>query len=127
MGLQENLLLSYLFSFNTCFWCPLSSSGSEVFCSCVPLDLYSGNCFDQVVVLFNSRICVNEFSLRVDFENFVSEGVVSHFFLPSFLYLFTREYSLCLCVCVGVRVHVYVYIFVFFLLSLFFFKIIFDS
>ena len=28
----------------------------------IVFDLYRGDCFDKVVVLFNSRICVREFS-----------------------------------------------------------------
>ena len=28
--------------------------------------LYSGDCFDKVVVLFNSRICIHEYTVQVN-------------------------------------------------------------
>ena len=61
IGPHENLFLSYLFFFNTCFW-RFTSSSSKMVYSGVPFGLYSGDCFDKVVVLFNSRICVCECS-----------------------------------------------------------------
>ena len=40
---------------------------AKLLCSCVSFDLYSGDCFDQVVILFISRTSVCEFSVRVNY------------------------------------------------------------
>ena len=47
-----------------------AGSGGVKGCSCLPRGYlseseYSGDCFDKVVVHFNSRICVCECSVRV--------------------------------------------------------------
>ena len=45
---------------------------AKMVCSCVLFDLYSGDCFDKVVVHFNSRFCACKFSVRV--TNFLLSG-----------------------------------------------------
>ena len=55
IGPQRHLFLSYLF-FSTYFWHFMTSLGIEIVCSSVPFNLYNHDCFDLIVVLFNSRI-----------------------------------------------------------------------
>ena len=105
-----NLFLSHLLLFPMCFWCFTLFSESKIVYSHVPFDLCV-DFFDKVVVLFNSRICVCEFSVWVNcpWQILVPADSVSLFFLFSF----TRGYSVCLCVFMGVWVHVCLYTFVF--------------
>ena len=81
IGLLGDLFIRYLFFFNMCFWHFTLSLRSKMVCSCVPFDLYCGDCFNKVVVLFNSRICVSEFLVRVNYQwqIFVPVDVVSLF------------------------------------------------
>ena len=79
-------------------------------CSCVPFDLYCGDRFDKIVILFNSRICVCEFSVPVNCQQqiFVSTGV--DFLFPNFFYrsLFEEFVYLhgcsCPCMCIYFQV-----------------------
>ena len=98
IGPLEDLFLSYSFFFNSYFMRFTSSSWSKVVCSCVPYDLYDGNCFDKVVVLLSSRICVCESSVWINspWQIFFSAGVVSLFlsFLFSLIHFFLIWYFL---------------------------------
>ena len=74
-------------------------------------DLHNGSCFDAVVVLFNSRICIWEFSGRVNVlivrDKFSSLQV---WFLSFFLlFFFLRKCILCVYVSSWVLVSKYVY------------------
>ena len=110
IGPQKNLLLSFLFFFNTFFWRFKSSSGSKWFILVFPSAFFfSFDCFDRVMVLISSRIYVCECPVRVNcpWKTFVSAEVVSHILF----FFFTRVYTVCLWVYVGLRFHVCVYIF----------------
>ena len=67
------------------------SDGSFVF------ELYSGVCIDNVVVLFNSRICVREFSGHVheliDRDKFSSLQVFFLFFFFFYFFYFLTEWD----------------------------------
>ena len=54
----------------------------------VLFELNNDNCFDKAVVLFDSMICVWEFSDRVNYpwQIYDSAGVISHFLLFHFFY-----------------------------------------
>ena len=81
-----------------------------------PLILYSGDCFDQFVILFNFRICVCEFSVQVNcpWQIFVSTGVISLFLF----FLFFFFYKSVFCVFVWKLVSMYVHkLLLFFLFS----------
>ena len=86
-----NLLLGYLFS---------STHVSDAFSRFQEVNrlfwvfFYSCDCFGMIVVLFNSKICVYECSVRVDclWQTFVSLDVTTFFF-------FLQECILCVCSC----------------------------
>ena len=61
--------------------------------TCVLSDLWSDDCFDKDVILFNSRICVCE--LSVPLKMFVSDGVFLSFFVFSLL----SEFNVFMCLC----------------------------
>ena len=66
---------------------------------------YSGDYFDRVVILFNSRIFVCEYPVGINcpWKPLASADVFSCIYL--------QECTLCVCVCMSVCIHVYTYIF----------------
>ena len=88
-------------------------------CSGVPF--YSGNCFDEVVILFISRICACECSVRVNcpWRIFVSANV--SLFLFYFLFFFYLQVCImCVCLCGCLCPYMCVYTFGFFVLLLYY-------
>ena len=99
----------------------------------IVINLYSGDYFDKVVVLFNSRIFVWEFSDRIYvlivYDKFLSLQVLFFYFsLLSFLFFFfffKRVYSLCLwylrwcsCPCMCINTFCFCFSFIIFLIIL---------
>ena len=116
----RGVFLIYRFFFNACFWRFTSSSRSKTVCSCLPFYLSSGDCFDKVVILFNSRIYVCEFSVRVKCPWQIFDPLFVSLFFFSLLFLFTKVCSVCLYVYMAAHIYACVYIFSFFFFLLFF-------
>ena len=93
------------FVFNLFFF--TTDSESKMVGSCVPIGLKSGDCFDKVLVCFNSRICLrifcsNKFS-ETNFRRCTCSFSLSLFFLLFFSF---AKSVFCLCVSVSARVNV---------------------
>ena len=110
IGQQRDLFLSYLFFFDKCFWYFTHSSESEMFYSCISFDLSCSQCFDNIVIHFKSRICVCEFSVRV---NSPWQIVVSYFsFFFFFFFFFLQKCFLSVCVLLSMYVYIHSFFFI---------------
>ena len=101
IGPQENLFLSYFTPIH--FSDILFHLHEVMICSNVPFGLYSGNCFDKVLVHFNSRICICEcwFQVNCPWQIFV---------LFILFFFFLQECILRVCVFTWVFMSMYIYI-----------------
>ena len=110
IGPQEALFSSYLFLFFSTRVSNVPHFLQEdiIVDDGVLFDLYSGNCFDKIMVLSNSRISVWEFSDKINcpWQMFVSTSVVSLFLF--FLFFFFLQKCI-LCVCIYIYIHIYIY------------------
>ena len=95
IGPQMNLLVGYLFFFKQMLLTFKDVFRKLMVDLSVSFGFYRGECFDRVVVLFDSRISAREYSVRVHWPR---KNLVSADISLAFSFFSTREY-VCLCLC----------------------------